>query len=366
MKRIALAAILAAAAALALPALDLGGTGFSLAGERKEDGKVFTVLAADSGGELLFFAEAQPNAERLGELRAIYEAVRSWPDFVPSVVRAINYTERLQVVAIPSRFMVEGTDLAPSVPSGVQLFRTKATEYDFKVKTGQQVIRVRSVYTGWDEMAAAALAAYRDPASFVQARDPLYMLKRFAELEEQTGQLESQASQLRSQTSKLEAENAKIKAQAKQLEELAFGSAAGDEGPGAVGVTRTQNLSSRIATLESNLAVAESSLAEAESNLSATESSLSEAEASIAALEEKLEAAEAETAARLASRDVPLMAALNGAKPLNDQAVAKLVELKKANPALDKKGAAAALKAAGLPLGTKAISAVFLVKFGER
>jgi len=360
MKRIALAAIFAAAAALALPALDLEGTGFSLAGERKEEGRAFTVLAADSGGELLFFAEAQPSAERLRELRAIYEAIRSWPDFEPSVVRAINYAERLQVVAIPSRFKVEGTDLAPSVPSGVQLFRTKATEYDFKVKTGQQVIRVRSVYTGWDEMASAALAAYRDPASFVQARDPLYMLKRFAELEEQAGQLESQAAQLRAQTARLEAENAAIKSQAKQLEELAFGTASGGEGD--AGATRTQTLASRIASLESDLAAAESGLAASEGNLA-------EANARIAALEEKLAAAEsagAESSARIAARDVPLMAALNGAKPLNDKAVDKLIELKKANPALDKKGAAAALKAAGLPLSSKAVSAVFLVKFGER
>jgi hypothetical protein len=60
-----------------------------------------------------------------------------------------------------------------------------------------------------------------------------------------------------------------------------------------------------------------------------------------------------------------LLATLNGAKPIKPEAVAKLVELKKADPSLDKKNAPKALKAAGFSLSASEISAIYLVEFGE-
>ena len=273
MKRFALAAAMAAAA-LAAAAYDLSGSIFTAQGERTEEGRTFAVLADGSGGELLFFAEAEPDPARMKALEALYESARSWPGFAAASVRAVNYPDRLQIVLIPERFEVEGTDLVQAVPSGIQLFRGAATEYDFKVKSGQSVLRVRGAYTGWDELSAAALAAYRDPAAFIQARDPLYVLKRFAELE------------------------AKVAA----LEGILLGPAGAEGAPAGDGASRIER---------------------------------------------------------------SLLAALNGGVPIAEASVAKLVELKRSEPSLSQKSAALALKAAGVKMSAKEISAVYLVKFGE-
>jgi hypothetical protein len=277
MKRIALVLFLAAAS-LAATAFDFTGSGFSPTGEKVEDGRTFTVLDDGSGGTLLFFAEAEPSPDRIEGLKALYSAVRSWPGFEASAVRAVNSTERLQVVALPKHFVVEGVDLVPAVPSGVQLYRSVATEYDFKVKSGQYAVNVRGIYASWGELSAAILEAFRDPVAFATARDPLYALKRLAELEGRIAKLET-----------------------------------------------------RIAELETRM--------------------------------QALVSADGSSAGHF---ETALLAALNGDKPISDEAVAKLTALKKADPSLDKVRAAAELKAAGLTLSAKEIAAVFLVKFGER
>jgi hypothetical protein len=316
MKRFLLIAALAAAA-MGAAAYDLTGSGFSKSGERDEDGKTFAVLADEAGGELLFCAEAEPDAERLSALKSLYEAVRAWPGFEAQAIRAVNYADRLQLVAIPSRFEVDGQDLVQAVPSGVQLFRSAApqaaTEYDFKVKSGQSVLRVRSVYTGWDELSAAALAAYRDPAAYIQARDPLYALKRFAEIE----------------------------AKVDSLDELLLGSATKADETNLQSKSGNEALGSRVADIQGGM-----------SNL---EKRLKDIDARIA----ELQAAQART-------EAGAMAALNGGLAIDEASVAKLAEMKAAKPDLDKKAAAAELKAAGVKMSAKEIAAVFLVKFGER
>ncbi len=342
MKRYAIAAMLAASA-LCAAAYDLAGTGFSPAGERVEDGRTFAVLDDGSGGELLFCAEADPDARRFDELRVLYEAVKSWPGLEAPTVRAINYAERLQVVAIPSRLAVEGEDLAPALPSGIQLFRSgaaaAATEYDFKVKSGKNVIRVRSVYTGWEELSQAALSAYRDPAAFVQARDPIYSLRRFADLDGQVAEVDGKVAGLATELA--------------ALDELVAGSAARADELDAQARTGNKTLAERLAGLEEALAAEKASSEALAARLAAAEAAAADAKAA------------ASSAA--GARDAAIMAALCGGKAPDEKAVAKLVELKAADPALDKaKGAPAALKAAGLALSAKEIAAVYLVKFGEK
>jgi len=327
MKRVVLSlAILAASIAVA--ALDLSGSGFAQKGERTEDGQTFAVLDDGSGGELLFYAETEPSAVRIAGLRALYDAIRSWSGFEAATLRAINGAERLQIVAIPRRFSVEGVDLAQAVPSGVQLYRSTSTEYDFKVKSGSSIVRLRGVYSSWDELSAAVLQAFRDPAAFLLARDPLYALKRIAELDARVSKLEAGLSKLDSNVSKLEARISSLE------------------------TTSVGGLETRTDGLENGLSVLQKDVSGLSSNLE-----------SLVARMRQLVVDEGGSTGQL---EAALLAALNGDKPVNAEGLAKLVELKKADPTLDKAKAATALKAAGTPLSSREISAVFLVKFGER
>lgn len=78
----------------------------------------------------------------------------------------------------------------------------------------------------------------------------------------------------------------------------------------------------------------------------------------------RLDEAAASESRRLEERPA-ILAALNGSKPIDAKAVAKLDEIVAANPKLTKPEAAKALKASGFPLTSLEISAIFLVDFGR-
>lgn len=318
MKRTALAAIIVVSAA-SLFALDLSGTSFTQTGEKSVDGKTVAVLADESGAELLLEAETEPSPERLTALQALVAEVRSWDNFEAAELRAVNMAERLQLTAIPRKFVVEGVDLAPAIPGGVQLLFKTATEYDFKVRSGKFVVRVGSVFTDRGELEAAALAAFKDPSGFIATRDPLYVQKRLDELADRADAIEA-----------MQADFAKKIA---ILEEATFGA-------------------------EQNAAKEES--------VSKADKSVAQLREDLAALEARNSEHEKQAAAQWASTQLALLAALNGDKPIREESVAKLVELKKADPGLDRKNAPRALKAAGITLSPAEISAIFLVEFGEK
>jgi hypothetical protein len=190
MKRIAILALLASTA-LAAFAVDLADYGFTKTGDRSEDGKAVSVLADASGGELILEAEAEPTAERAAALKAIVAEVRGWKSIKAAELRAVNTADGLSVTVLPSSFEAGGVSLAVALPGGIQLFFEKSIDYDFKVKSGKYLVRVASAYTTEAELVAAALSAFKDPASFAAARDPLYVQKRLDELAAKVETLEA-------------------------------------------------------------------------------------------------------------------------------------------------------------------------------
>jgi len=190
MKRVALAFVLTLSA-FSIAAFDFSGSGFTQVGVSPTDSKT-VILVDKAGGQLLFDVEVDPSAGRLAALRSLVAEIHSWKNVTIAELRAVNSTDRLQVTLIPNTFAVGGVDLQAAVPEGIQLFSDTATEYDFKILSGNTVLRVRSVYTSEDDLDAAALAAYKDPSSFLAARDPLYVQKRLNDASSRLAALEGQ------------------------------------------------------------------------------------------------------------------------------------------------------------------------------
>ncbi len=109
--------------------------------------------------------------------------------------------------------------------------------------------------------------------------------------------------------------------------------------------------------------------------ISELEKRLADNEKSLAALALQLAAeasrAEAQREIRLSALEDALMAALNkglfgGPKPIKPELVAKIIELRAADPSLDRAGMAEKLKAGGMSASSKEIDIVYRVKIDGR
>jgi hypothetical protein len=362
MKRIALAVAIASSA-LSIAAYDLTGSGFTQKGERNEDGKTIAILADEAGTEVLFSAENDPSAQRLSALHALVAELRSWKNFQAAEIRAVNTDDRLQVTAIPRSFKVGGVALDQAVPGGIQLYYKTATEYDFKIRSGKYIVRVASVFTGETDLEAAALAAYKDPASFIATRDPLYVQRRLDELS-------ARADDLAAKTDSLATKANSLSAKTDTLATRADGLAAKSDGL----VTKATSFAAQANDLDARISAIEKVTFDTSSGIK--EERTSRVEKEVEAVKADLQAAKAKLDENQAKADAQrnadwertkpiLLQALNGGKAINKAAMDKLVELKKADPSLDKKNAPKALKTAGFTISATEIAAIYLVEFGE-
>ncbi|HUW39691.1 MAG TPA: hypothetical protein VMV90_01675 [Rectinemataceae bacterium] len=169
--------------AAGLWAFDFSAVGLSPAGTSVIDGRSFTRLTDPSGGTLFFASEVEPSDARVAALKAIVASIRSWKTVQPSQIRAINFADSLEVLVMPSSFKSGDLDLTRALPSGIHLFYNGGTTYDFKVKSGQYIVRVRALYTGEDDLVAHAVDAYRNPQTYAAAYDPAALVKRLLAVE---------------------------------------------------------------------------------------------------------------------------------------------------------------------------------------
>jgi hypothetical protein len=305
MKKILVLLVALALPALSLAAYDFTDSGFTVSDSPSSDASSVT-LTDESGASLSFKAEAEPTAARVKAMRAIVAEIRGWKSISAGELRIINTNDGLQISVTPKAFTVAGTSLAAAVPGGIQLFYDASTEYDFKVKSGRYVIRLRSLYTTEADMAALALKAFKDPAGFLESQDPIYLFKRIEELDTKLAALDAKEAAFEQQATAKEAEL--------EQKEAAFEQKEGDF------------------------------------------------EAKVAA--DAAKAADKSAASWQRTR-LALLTALNGDKPINQAALEKLVELKTANPSLTRADAAKQLKALKINMSNQEINAVFIVDFGE-
>ena len=376
-------------------AIDYKAAGFELAGELTEDGQLYSVLRDPTGGSLLFRAETEPSANALSQLGALIPVVRSWKGIEIGSIRAVSESDRIRVLILPIAIRRGGENFVSYVLGGIQLFVSKGREYDFRVKSGTFFIRLNGILGSENDLLTDIAAAAKDPAAYLASRDPQYAVRRAAELE-------IKLNDLSDQTNKLVARADELTTQAKEL-----GIETQDLfGRGVVFANRATASEGKIVELTEKSAEIEGEIAQLEAKDEELSTSLAEAIAGIeklttkaADLEMKIEALNATTAdhntriialneqlvslsgelgkerANRAEREkaseAALMATMNwaflgGPKFIPEEAVAKLVELKQADPSLDRKAAELKLKELGIKLSAGEIDIVFTVKFGER
>jgi hypothetical protein len=279
--------------------------GLSLLGRKTEGSGEFLILSDSPGFDFMLKVEAEPDQARVTAILAFIASLRSYPGLDIKELRIITRQDGFQALLVPSRFVSATTNLMPALPGGIQFYWAKSSmEYDFRVLASRIFVRVKGIYTNCDDLGVLTARILADPQAYILATSPLLILQRLQEAE-----------------ARLDAIDKSIAGPA--------------EAPGATASPGSAHLSVL------------------ETRLEALEAKAAENEATIAALK-----------AESFSMGQNAIKALNGKKALPDAAVAKVIELRRAEPKLDKAVILEKLKEAGLVLQPKELDMVLLVFFG--
>jgi hypothetical protein len=361
------------AASVSCSALDLTRAGFTAASTAQSGGLTVAAFQDPRGRPVQVIYSAEPSDAVVNELVAEWKIVDSFKTIVVQSLRFTIDDSTIGLLLTPSRLTVQGTDLLPTVPAGLYFAYAQFFEYDFRMTAENIFPRIRGPYTSEDDLVGKMLAAYKDPQAVLQASDPAYFYAKVDQLEKSVATLETKVGELSASLSSLStAHQELVDAHAELSRKYDALEAAGSE----IAQTNTREHQEMSASIDS--------LAASVDSLDRKEAELAQGEAELAAADQRLAAADADLAGRtdqLARQNADAASefeALRQAtlyfqniewlffhKEIPREGIARIVELKKANPEMTQKDISAQLKGEGITITDKAIKLVLEVYFNQ-
>ncbi|MEW5815439.1 MAG: hypothetical protein AB1798_08620 [Spirochaetota bacterium] len=352
-------------AILSLYPADLGRRGISVISRDVIDGQyVFNVV--DEGGRRFQILSSgdltEKEADRLVTAKNIFF---KWQYVTIDTLKFSFTTGRIEVLIIPRTFNYKNVNILRYMPAGMQFYFIESTEnfeYDFRIFVSDLFLRIKAQYFDEEQLCERLLSAIQNPIAYTQNTDPLYMLKRFAEVDKQIEEMkynnkkafQEQQDNIDNVNTTLNSAIDKWRTQYQtDLKELEnYLQKAYDE--------FTSALDNRLTTMEKNSAAAVENLK------NETNKQLEEIKESIDELNKNLTTFNQEfSSVRYALMVLNNTGLFGSISEINKDGVKRILELKKENPQITIKDAHARLKGEGIKMSGKEVKLVFSVYFNE-
>ena len=318
--------------------LDLTSYGLKTVSTATEGSRTVTTFQDSQGRPLLVSTLVDPPKEVTDRIFQLDRIVYGWRNISTTSVRMTVTDALIEATVTPSKVVVKGTDLLPYVPAGLFLTSTDTVAYDFRVTKDNLFLKIRGPYTNEDEMEGKMASAIADPTAFLLQSDPSYLIGRLEQAEGRIAVLEH-AVQVLTQT--LDDRTASINQANQQV------------------VDKEAALESAFASKAAELDQKDAELDQKDADMTAA---IDKADKDLAAQDQVISGAlDIVRSATMTNQNVSWFVK----HQLPQDGVAKVLELKKATPAMTRADVAKELKTAGIKMSDQEIRLVFEYYFNE-
>lgn len=288
--------------------------------ETKKGNQIETVIGNGKGMEIVVRSTGPLTASNERLIVKTYKTFYNWDEFDIRAAEMVFEGKSLSIIFLLNKLVYKGINIAPYLPSGIQLYYETFYEYDFRMFKDSLFMRLKGQYYSKGEFLDELYNAVNDPLLYIQTRDPSYIIRQIDELRTTNNEQSKFLHQLDERNLNLLDQHEALLEQHQAL------------------VERHDSLLSDFETLLENHNNLQTAY-----NQTVTEKDLL-----------------TDGVLSLANRS------FFGSLGVWDRTIVdKVIELKTATPAMTVKECAAAIKAEGLKVANKTIEAVYIVYFGE-
>jgi hypothetical protein len=192
MKALTAVLLILLSSTLALHAADFQSEGLNEI-SRKTAGSETILELADGDGRKIsvqYYGElADDTAARIVELRKIFAG---WKQIRTEGIKFLVSSGRIDIVIFPGSLAINGKDMLPYIPAGINLSYTDELEYNFRITTQNLFIKIQGTYMKEDDICLKIQEAVDNPHDYIRKRDPEFILAKLTKLEERCGKLEDE------------------------------------------------------------------------------------------------------------------------------------------------------------------------------
>ncbi len=175
-KRIVLLSVLFAAAAAAVFAGALEDRGYAVLRRYEERGISYQVARDAQKRAVTVGADRELTARQVDTLSGLVEAFYALQLLTIEDLKIVFEADRAKIIVLPKSFAVDGVNLLPYMPSGLQMFYSDHLEYDFRLRADNLFLRVTGQFMNERDFAARLVRIVRNPVEYVRSQDPEYVV----------------------------------------------------------------------------------------------------------------------------------------------------------------------------------------------
>ena len=192
---------------VSLSAAPFGNTGLVVVSERSEDGGKAYTLQDDAGRQFVCVVEGTLADQSAANIETLAKRFYAWKHIVVSSLRFRVTGDLIEASILLQESSYKSVSLVPHVPAGLQFFLRDTLEYDFRIASQNNFIRLKGWYFTEEQLLDRLVEAVKNPGDFIKSQDPEYLFnalsaleKDFAEstarIDELTGRVEELAARI--------------------------------------------------------------------------------------------------------------------------------------------------------------------------
>lgn len=199
---IALAAVLFPLAAFAGAFQDQGIT---LVSATNEGTNLLQFYQNAAGKSFSLVIAADPDNGVQEKVANLFNELQRWKDLSVQDIRFSANNGTVEAIIQPADLLIDGTNIAPFIPSGLYFIIDTSFRYDFRMVKNRVFMKIKGLFIDRGELYLKMKRALENPANYVQLTDPEYIFNKMNELEDNVALLRSETKQAREENNQLRA-----------------------------------------------------------------------------------------------------------------------------------------------------------------
>lgn len=164
-------------------AVDFTDYGYQVIATRQENNQSVYDLKDQAGVPTTVTLSAPVTADDGKTLQAILSTFEGWDTLKIDHVRIVfTGTQSADVLVVPTSFLYKSVDLAAYMPSGMQFSYAGYLEYDFRLLKDNLFLRLKGQLYDETQFADRLLNAIQNPILYLQTTNPEYLLQKINDL----------------------------------------------------------------------------------------------------------------------------------------------------------------------------------------
>lgn len=191
MKRIQFVLIVCAVLFLTTPlfAGPFENAGLTVVSERSEEGgRAYSLQDAD-GNQFTCLVEGGLTDQTAASVQTLAKRFYGWQHIAVSSIRFRITAQQIEAGILLKDSTYKGVALVPHVPAGLQFFLRDTLEYDFRIASQNNFIRLKGWYFTEEQLLDRIVTAVKNPGDFIKSQDPEYLFNALSALEKDFAEL---------------------------------------------------------------------------------------------------------------------------------------------------------------------------------